>query len=145
MSAKGTCAIEELARDSELARDASRVRIAGGEALNVGSTVAVAHRVTPSACTVDEPRTVLVVAQALWSSAVGFPADSLQTLLADLAAFARHTITTAMDRAPEFVVHWHLPNSNKRLSTCLGTNHTTCTQQQPDLGKNVEPDHRVAD
>ena len=39
---------------------------------------------------------------------VGLPADSLQTLLADLAALARHTVTTAIDPAPEFVVQWHL-------------------------------------
>jgi hypothetical protein len=56
----------------------------------------------------------------------GLPADSLQTLLADLAALARHTVTTAIDPAPKFVVQWHL-TSNKRLSTCLGINRTTCT------------------
>jgi hypothetical protein len=59
---------------------------------------------------------------------VGFPADSLQTLLADVAALARHAVTTPMDPAPEFVVHWHLTELQKRLSTCLGINHTTCTQ-----------------
>jgi hypothetical protein len=47
---------------------------------------------------------------------------------ADVAALARHTVTTAMDPAPEFVVHWHLTELNKRLPTCLGINRTTCTQ-----------------
>jgi hypothetical protein len=56
-------------------------------------------------------------------------ADSLQTLLADLAALARHTVTTtaAMSPAQEFVVHWN-PTELQQEALEPPINHTTCTE-----------------
>jgi hypothetical protein len=68
---------------------------------------------------------------------LGFPTDSLQTLLADLAALARHTVTTttAMSPAQEFAVHWHPTALQRKALELPGINHTTCTQYSPGLAK----------
>jgi hypothetical protein len=67
---------------------------------------------------------------------LGFPADNLQTLLADLAALARHTVTTtAMSPAPGVRRHWHPTPLQQKALELFGINHTTCTQYSPNLAK----------
>jgi hypothetical protein len=83
-----------------------------------------------------EPWTVPVVAQAPGAAPLGFPADSIQTLLADLAALARHSVTTtAMSPAQEFVVHWHPTELQQKALKLPDINHTTCAQYSPGLAK----------
>jgi hypothetical protein len=67
---------------------------------------------------------------------LGFPADSLQPFLADLAALARHTVTTTeMSPAQEFVVHWHPTELQQRLSSCPASITLRVPSSSPGLAK----------